>query len=280
MNITFVGHLCIDVNVVKGVAQLFHGGGVFHGAMTAQRLGAQATVHTLCAAADRDRFSELSEAGVNLLFHASPTSTSIRNEYPGEDPDERISRVLSRAAPFDEAMLEGIDAEVLHINPLWFGEFPPELIPAARRKALTLCADAQGFLRHVLHDGRMSYADWAEKARYLPMLDLLKVDIKEARMLTGQDEAGPAARLLHEMGVAAVLLTHEGGVCLHDHGGLLESPFAGYTLEGRTGRGDTCTAAFIVAREFMGSEQAIQLAARVTSEKMQYQGPYRGSRIC
>ena len=56
-----------------------------------------------------------------------------------------------------------------------------------------------------------------------------------------------------------------------------EGAFSGFTLEGRTGRGDTCTASFLVARgRGMGLAEAAAFAAEVTSRKMQYRGPYRG----
>jgi sugar/nucleoside kinase (ribokinase family) len=73
------------------------------------------------------------------------------------------------------------------------------------------------------------------------------------------------------------LLTHRDGVCVFDGGKVHEAAFSGFTLEGRTGRGDTCTASFLVARgRGMGLAEAVAFAAEVTSRKMQYRGPYRG----
>ena len=57
---------------------------------------------------------------------------------------------------------------------------------------------------------------------------------------------------------------------------LHESAFTGFTVEGRTGRGDTCTEAFLVGIRRMGLREATALAAEVTSKKMQYRGAYRG----
>jgi sugar/nucleoside kinase (ribokinase family) len=275
MRIAFAGHLSIDVNVVKGVAHTGCGGGVFYGGVAAHRLGARTTVYTKCAAADQSKFVDLADAGVAVTFLPSTTSTSIRNDYPTDNPDDRISHIISRAAPFTAADLETINSDVLHVNPLWRGEFPPELLPLARRRARLLAADAQGFLRHVADDQTMVYRDWDDKKRYLPLLDVFKVDAKEARILTGSDDPRSAARQLCALGVRTVLLTHQGGVCVHDGTDFFVAPFAPYTLEGRTGRGDTCTAAFLVARETMPLAEATAVAARVTSEKMQYVGPYR-----
>jgi hypothetical protein len=94
MRIAFVGHICLDQNIVRGGTETACGGGVLHGAITAQRLGAQTLVLTKCAPADRRRFQPLTEAGVQVLFLPSLQSTSIRNVYPSENPDVRMSFLI------------------------------------------------------------------------------------------------------------------------------------------------------------------------------------------
>ena len=59
MKIVFVGHVCVDQNVVRGETETLYGGGVVHGAITAQRLGAEATVVTKCAGSDRSNYRSL-----------------------------------------------------------------------------------------------------------------------------------------------------------------------------------------------------------------------------
>jgi len=164
----------------------------------------------------------------------------------------------------------------LHINPLWMGQFPPELFALARDRAPLLAADAQGFLRHVHEDGSSSFHDWPAKAEFLPYLDLLKVDANEARHLTDLGEPESAARALHDMGASTVLLTHAGGLLVFDGKQVCTADFAPYGIEGRTGRGDTCTAAFFVGRQTRDLQGATDFAAEITSAKMQYPGPYRG----
>ena len=276
MTITFVGHVCIDRNVVRGVTETFHGGGVVHGSVTARRLGVRSRVLTKCHESDRAGFTSFGEAGVEAEFIASPATTSIRNTYPSDNPDERHSCVVSRADPFTERDISGIEADIVHLNPLWFGEFPVELLPMLKRRAGLLASDAQGFLRHVDDGGEMVYRDLEKKREVLPLFDVFKVDAREAQILTGVEDARQAARAVHELGPGIVLLTHAGGVCVFDGQRLHESPFTGFTLEGRTGRGDTCTGAFLSAMGRMDLHDAAALAAEVTSRKMQYRGPYRG----
>ena len=50
----------------------------------------------------------------------------------------------------------------------------------------------------------------------LPLLDLFKVDSKEALLLTGEEDPERAVRAVHALGPRLVLLTHQGGVCVFD----------------------------------------------------------------
>ena len=276
MTIAFVGHVCVDRNLVRGELETFYGGGVIHGAVTASRLGAEVSVLTKCADADRERFTSFREASVDARFLPSRCSTSIRNEYPTENPDDRRSRLISRADPFSSADIASLRADVIHLNALTHGEFPLELLPQLRRSASVLAADAQGLLRHADADGALTYRDLPDKRHVLAVLDVFKVDTHEAFVLTGLEDPRQAARAVRDFGPAIVVLTHRGGVCVCDGRELHESPFTGFTVEGRTGRGDTCTSAFLVGMQRMGLREATALAAEVTSKKMQYRGAYRG----
>ena len=278
MSITFLGDCCLDVNVVRGEPREEIGGGVYHGAVTACRLGAQVRVISKARHRDRRRFAEIEQAGAVVTWLSSASSTSIRNDYPSDNADDRISRVISRAEPFTLAEVEGLEADVLHINPLWMGMVPPTLLPALRQRSRVLAADAQGFSRVVAPDGTAAHTPWTRAPDYLHLLDVLKVDIVEAHTLTGLDDPREAAVSLLAQGVGTVLLTHHRGVLAARGAELREAPWGAWTLEGRTGRGDTCTAAFLVGLQRGDAlADALDLAARVTSEKMQYRGPYRGS---
>jgi len=280
VKIVLVGHVCVDKNVVRGETETLHGGGVVHSGITAQRLGAQVIVVTKCAKGDRPFFIHLGETGVETVFLPSPASTSIRNVYPSENPDDRQSFLISRASSFSEEDLDciaGFQADVIHVNPLWFGEFPPPLLQTLRRRAAFLAADAQGFSRVAEADGQMVHRDFADKRSILPMLDLFKADSKEALLLTGEEIPTRAAKAVHALGPKLVLLTHQSGVCVFDGRETCEAKFGSYTLEGRTGRGDTCTASFLVGRgRGMNLQTAASFAADITTRKMQYRGPFQG----
>jgi len=281
MKILFVGHVSVDYNIVRGVSEKFYGGAAPYGAIAAKRLGIDAAVLSKCAEADLPNFvGMLEEVGVQPFFLPSPASTSIRNVYPTENPDDRQSTMISRAASFDESDLERIvefGADWVHITPLWLGEFPPHLFQTLRARVPLLACDAGGFVRAVHPDGSVSNCDMPNKKTLLAGVDVFKVDVKEAFALTGEEEPHRAIRAVHALGPKIVLYTHMSGVCAFDGRTVCESPFDGFTMEGRTGRGDTCTSSFLVAQcRGMGLQEATAFAAKVTSQKMQYRGPYRG----
>lgn len=280
MRISFVGHVSVDKNLVDGQERTLYGGAVVHGGITACRLGAEVHVYTLCAPGESECFSDLTEAGASVTFLPSEASTSIRNLYPSQNPDERRSTVVSRARPFEASDLDRVKpSDVLHVNALWAGEFPVSLLPQAKALAGALAGDAQGFLRHVGPDGEMVHRDWTDKTAWLPLFDFFKVDIAEARVLTGVEEPKAAARAVRELGPRVVILTHRDGLCVDDGETCQEAAFGPYHIDGRTGRGDTCMAAFLVAQAGAGPERlrvATRRAAEVATRKMQYPGPYRG----
>lgn len=55
------------------------------------------------------------------------------------------------------------------------------------------------------------------------------------------------------------------------------APFRSRTLDGRTGRGDTCFATYVGGRLSAEPGQAARLAAAVTSLKQECPGPWQGA---
>jgi len=276
LRITFIGHVSKDINKTPANTKTTPGGGVLYGSIAATKLGAESIAVTKFAQEDRYLFEIIPQSGVILQKLDSRTTTSIENIYKHPNSDERESRVISLAESFKKDDVEGIKSEVIVINPLWHGEFPERLLNVVREGADLLIGDAQGFLRNVKEDGKMVYTTWQERFEYMKMFDIFKVDTKEAYTLTGKTNISKACKEISEMGVKIVLLTHKNGICVYNGQMMYEAPFRSWTLEGRTGRGDTCTAAFAVGLKRYSLQKATELAAAVTSEKMQYAGPYLG----
>ena len=278
MRICFVGNVSQDRNVMEGQVQELAGGGVFHGGITAARLGAEVTVVTHAAADSAPAWGAINASGARLVLLERAHTTTIENRYVSDDPDLRVSRCMARGASFTVDDLRHVDGEVVHVNPMIVGEVPLWLLPHLRERAPVLSWDAQGLLRAVAAGGELRHEVSEATRRALPSLDALKVDVSEARSLTGESDPRAAARALHRMGATLVLMTHRGGLLASDGRQVAEAAFGPATMSGRTGRGDTCTAAFLTARFGAGLSlaEATRVAAQVTSHKMRRPGPYAG----
>jgi len=147
--------------------------------------------------------------------------------------------------------------------------------PALPGRCALLAADVQGFVR-VVREGRMVYeAAWPEQEAILSHLDVLKTDAVEAEALTGTADMRAAAQMLAAQGPREIVLTHRNGVLVYAGGEFHEAGFFPERLVGRSGRGDTCLAAYVARRLACPPAEATRWAAAVTSLKMEAEGPFR-----
>ena len=141
--------------------------------------------------------------------------------------------------------------------------------------------DVQGFLRvnpsassgHC-RGGELVHEDWPEAARVLELVDVVKADAVEAEALTGRSDLRRAAEALAAFGPSEVVLTHGEGVLVLADGHFFTAPFHTEVMRGRTGRGDTCTSAYLGKRLTVAPAEATVWAAAVTSLKMESVGPF------
>jgi len=147
--------------------------------------------------------------------------------------------------------------------------------PALPGQRTLLAADVQGFVR-VVRESRLVYAAaWPEQEAILSHLDVLKTDAVEAEALTGTADIRAAARMLAALGPREIVLTHRNGVLVYAGGEFYEAGFFPRQLVGRSGRGDTCLAAYVARRLACPPAEATRWAAAVTSLKMEAEGPFR-----
>jgi sugar/nucleoside kinase (ribokinase family) len=220
--------------------------------------------------------------GVDAFARTTPESTCLTLIYPSANPDERTIRITSSAGPFTVEDVENVQARAFVIGASVRGEVGPEILEMLVRKGAWLAADVQGFIR-VARDRQLVDAAWPDKERVLARVNVLKTDAVEAKMLTGEEDPRTAARLLAEMGPQEIVLTHRDGVVVLYQDGFHEAAFYPQQLAGRSGRGDTCLAAYVASR--LGSvsgglppappARATIWAAAVTSLKMEAEGPFR-----
>jgi sugar/nucleoside kinase (ribokinase family) len=274
-DIVCVGNYTRDTIVTPAGTRVVPGGAFNFGAHAARALGLRTMAVTHLAREDEAVIRALEAIGVEARVRWTAASTCLRLVYPSDNPDERTLTVVSQADPFTAADVEGIDARAAVLGPSFNGEIGPEVVRALARPGRMIALDVQGFIRRVT-DGRMSYAPWDERGEVLPMVTVLKTDAVEAEFLTGEADIHRAARLLQAEGPREVVLTHRDGVLVFDGREEHEAAFMPKALVGRSGRGDTCLAAYVCRRLSDPPAEAILWAAALTSRKLEADGPYKG----
>ncbi len=272
-DIAFVGHYTKDTIVYPDRQHTQHGGAYFFGASVAARMGLRVAVITRLAEEDKDSYAPLLQLGVTVIPIFTPQSTCLSLVYPTANLDNRTIYTTSSAGPFQPEDIGGVQARVFHIGASMRGEVPVEVIQAIKRRGSEISLDAQGYVR-VNQNGTLVYDNWTGKEQVLPLVDVFKADCVEAERLTGKSDLRKAAAILASWGPQEVLITHGGGIVLYARGELHEAPFVVKAVRGRSGRGDTCTGAYLSRRLSTPPREALIWAAAVTSLKLEKEGAF------
>jgi len=277
-DISIIGCISIDINVVDANEQIVPGGGSFYASFAAKSIVDRVQLIAKCPKDKLPLFDIIEKFGIDATFVDSVEVTSMRDIYSSLDSDLRISKVISGCDTYTKEDLSIVDSKIVLITPLMYGEFNENFIPQLREKADILSLDAQGFLRRVSPDGELRYHDWAKKEELLPLVDILKVDLKEALVLSNTNDPLDALYKIATYGVKEILLTYKEGMIVYvtKDKEKYEWPFEKSSLEGRVGRGDTCIGAYVAARINNPPSKAGEIAAKITNEKMRTPGPWLG----
>jgi sugar/nucleoside kinase (ribokinase family) len=274
-DIAFLGHYTKDTIVLPHETKTVNGGAFNYGARVAVKMGLRAAVTTRLAQEDFGAVDDLTRMGVEVFATPTPQSTTLKLVYPTPNLDHRTVYNAGSAGPFTPAEVAPVQARVFHVGASIRGEVPLEVIEALAQKETRISLDVQGFLR-VNRGGELIHEDWPEAAQVLKLVDVLKADGLEAEVLTGRSDLREAAQALAEFGPREVVLTHSKGVLVCADGRFYAAPFRTREMRGRTGRGDTCIAAYLGKRLTASPAEATVWAAALTSLKMETEGPFNG----
>lgn len=268
-----IGNYTKDTIITPSGTRYVDGGAINYSAHAASKLGARVAVVTRLAEEDQRVVEKFTEAGIDCFATYTPASTTMRLEYPTNDPDVRNLSVASTAGSISAADIDGLQTKAAVIGSSFRGEVGLDVIHLLKGKNLLLGADMQGFVR-VLRGESLLYEPWDEMERTLPDLDVVKSDAVEAEQLTGEADIYKAARVFSNLGADEIVLTHRDGLLLYVGGEFDAVEFYPENLAGRSGRGDTCIGAYMAMRLSLDPHEAMRWAAAVTSLKMERLGPF------
>jgi len=237
------------------------------------KLGDKVRVVTRVAEEDVGILEGLRGLGIEVVNIPAKSTMKSRLLYK---PSGREIEVLSRGEPFvldDLRLCRDVGTKYVYLGPLSTEDFSLEFVREAASIA-PVVLDVQGFTRKIT-GGKVEYVDWAWKADAAPSVSVLKLDDKEGKLLTGAEEPEDIIDSLHSIGFREVLLTTAWGIFIGImERGIFSAPFKVKEIKGRTGRGDTATAAYVHSKlKGLRPAEAAVFTAAATSLKLMKPGP-------
>jgi sugar/nucleoside kinase (ribokinase family) len=278
-DLAFIGHVCRDeVIPYQGTPRVAPGSAVLCGAVAAARVGCAVAVITRMAPQDGELLEPMRRSGVAIHVVPTAATTAMRVVHRTADVDERELVQVASAGPFLAADVPPLAARRVHLAGITDQEFDLALIGALRARGLRLSTDMQSFVRQVQPGtGQIAFRDVPAKVEIVRQMDLVKLDVVEARLLTGSDDLERGARVVEGWGCPEVLITRAEGVLARARGETHFQRFTHRSAVGRTGRGDTVFAAYLARRLTHGPAEALRFAAALVSIKMESPGPFQGT---
>ncbi len=278
-DITFVGHMCYDEIIPFGGKPHFApGSAVLCGAMVAARLGKEVAAVVKMARKDENILQPLKDVGVDTYLIPSAETTYSRVLHESENVDERKLTLVKSAGLISINDVPSLNSTCVHLAGISDTEFDMPLMKGLKSRGYSLSADMQNFVRHVTpvtHD--IQFSDVANKKEIAAMMDKLKLDVVEARILTGTEDLEKAAIIVESWGCPETLITHSQGVLARVKGVTYYEKFSNNNSSGRTGRGDTTFAAYLSWRLAHDPGESLKFAAALVSIKMETPGPFKGT---
>ena len=278
-DITFVGHLCFDeITPYQGNTVVAPGSAVLCGAVAAARIGQRVAIVTRMAPADDKMLQPLKDLGIETFVIPAGETTYAVVIHPTPNVDERVLKIERSAGLFTVEDVPSIPTRDMHLAGISDQEFSLDFISGLRAQGYHLSVDMQSFVRQVDPLTRnIAFKDVARKIDIVRMMSKVKLDVVEARVLTGTDDLERAARHLEAWGSPETVITHADGVLARVNGRTYYEKFSNRSTAGRTGRGDTTFAAYLARRSTHDVAESLKFAAALVSIKMETPGPFQGS---
>jgi sugar/nucleoside kinase (ribokinase family) len=277
-DITFIGHMCYDEIIpFEGEPHIAPGSAVLCGAMVAARVGKKVAAVVKMAEKDEHILNTMHDVGVDTYLIPSDETTYSQVLHESENMDERTLTLVKSAGLISISDVPPLDTKCAHLAGISDTEFDMDLMKGLKSRGYSLSTDMQSFVRHVTPSRVIEYSDVADKQEIAGMMDKLKLDVVEARILTGTDDLEKAALVIESWGCPEILITQSEGVLARVNGTTYYEKFSNSNVSGRTGRGDTTYAAYLSQRLDNEVAESLKFAAALVSIKMESPGPFNGT---
>jgi len=275
-DITILGHIAKDIIEVDGISRKSIGGAVYYGGIAGSRMGLKISIITLLKKEDFPILEIFKKKRITYFAYPSKETSGLRNIYSSKNIEFRDYKLLGFAGLFKKEHIPDINPRFFVIGPIIAGEIDIPLLNFLYEKyGGRLALDIQGFIR-VRENSKVFYKKLTEeeKKNILSRINYLKVDQKEALLLTDQESIHDALLVLKNYGPKEILATHERGMSVYASNETYFFPWKNSHILGRTGRGDTAFISYLGARLTKDPEEALMFSTALTSLKLESFGPF------
>ena len=277
-DIVFMGHLGTGKIVpFQGSHFVERGGPAFFGPIAAASLKKRIATVTRIAEYETELLEALKVANVDL--YVKPVETvQYRVVFPTPNVDERQVFRLKGGGNFSVDDVPPVEPCLIHLGGLSFNEFSVEFMESLKARGFRLSVDMCSFVNQVDNQTGLVYLeDVPEKREILRMVDFAKLDVMEAKALTGSTVPKDQADILEGWGSCETIITSSECVLARKEGKAIFAKFTNRSVKGRMGRGDTVMGSYLARRLDHSVEDSLRFAAALTSIKMEAAGPFTGS---
>ncbi|HHV98619.1 MAG TPA: hypothetical protein GXX36_03440, partial [Clostridiaceae bacterium] len=213
-DITFVGHMCYDeITPYMGETKTAPGSAVLCGASVSARVGKKVAVVTKMSEKDKDILKPMEDLGIDVFLIPSDETTFSVVIHPSENVDERKLIIKKSAGIIKIDEIPVLKTKFMHLAGISDTEFDMNLIRGLKAKGYDLSIDMQSFVRQVDPVTKeISFGDVPDKKEIARLMSKIKLDIVEAKVLTGTDDLEKAAVIFEQWGCPETVITHADGV--------------------------------------------------------------------
>ncbi len=274
-----MGHFCKDEIITHGQKPVrTAGSAVLYGGVAAGVTHSNIAAIVKMNPDDKALLQPLKDAGVDVYIIPAAETTEARVVYPSDDIEERHVRQIHNAGPLKIEELYPFRTKLLVLAGISNQEFDITFIQKLKSLGYTLAIDIQSFVRQIHPKTReIEFLDVTEKEKIISLMQFIKLDVLEAKILTGTDDPAKAAQTVESWGCKEILITMSDGVLLRAGGTNSFMRFTHKRNLGRTGRGDTTFGAYLARRLTHPPRESQTWAAALASLKIQDPGPFSGS---
>ncbi len=277
-DIVFIGQLGVGTIVpFEGPPFIEQASPVIFSARAASCLGKKIATVTRASETEEYLLEPLRTAGVDL-FVQHGHAVQYRVLFASADIDQRQPFLIKGAEQISIDDIPPLEPGLVHLCCVGPRQGQLDLMRGLKARGFQLSVDMQSFvLQPDRETGALHLKDVEEKMEILTMVDFVKVDALEAKVLTGTGVLREQADTLEQWGSPEIIITSSEGALAQRAGKSAFARFTNSSTKGRMGRGDTLIGSYLARRLNHSVEESLQFAAALTSIKMERPGPFSGS---